>query len=199
MKKICFLLVITLMFVCVSPAFALIRTRNVEVDDYGTGESKFAYKVAYQFPTSDVTKSATSINLPIDGTITNQYYYGMPFKGTIVGVSITSNADLSAGSVTADVTVNGTVTGVRTSLDAGCNTREYRSGIVVDHSQYNAQTISYDDTSPPDWGGGFHDSNHQYGKATPLEVGDQLGVQLSTSVDLAAQTAEMVITVIVLQ
>ena len=199
MKKIIFLLVITLLL-WATPASALIRTRNVDAKDYGSGESKFKYKVAYTFATTNVGDSLTASQLSVDATITDVDFYIMPFKGTIVGISIGSSAALTAGSVTADVTINGTVTGVRTALDAGGSTRHNQSGLLAAHTQYNLNTLAYDDDSPPDWGGAKHDDTHLYGKATALAAGDRLGVKLTTSSAFAPDlSSEINITVIILQ
>lgn len=200
MKKIILLLVITLLWV--EPAFALIRTRNVDIDEGG-----FQYKVAYQFATTDVGAVLDAAELCTDATITNQLYYTMPFKGSIVGISIASNAALTNGSMTADVTINGIVTGVRTAIDGQGAAKDVRAGEVTAHTTYNYNTILFDDDSPPDWGGGYHDTKRVYGKATPLSAGDRIGVKLSTTGDLettastilAPTTNEVNVTVMILQ
>ena len=198
MKRIlCIFLSITFLLIVTPSAFALIRTRNVDIDDGG-----FGYKVSYQFATTDVGGGQTAIELPTDATINNQYYYTMPFKGSIVGISIASNTAITRGSVTADVTINGAVTGVRTALDGGATAKWSRSGQVADHRQFNYNTILFDTDIPDDFGGGTHDTIHPYGKATALTAGDRIGVKLTTSTgagSLLPGTAEMNITVMVLQ
>ncbi len=203
MKKLIFLLVITLLCLWVTPAFALIRTRNVEADDYGSGDSKFDYKVAYQFATQDVAASISAVAMPVptanaDSTLhKHSLYYAMPFKGSIVGISIATYETLTGGSATAEVTINGYVTGVRTALEVS-NVRHYPSGLVTTHSRVNANTLAYDDDSPPNWGGGRHKAvTHPYGKATPLVVGDRIGVNIETS--SGVNTTDYVVTVIILQ
>lgn len=200
MKKFIFLLVITFLCLWASPAHALIRTRNVDAKDYGTGDSKFDYKVAYQFITGDVAASTSLVAMPVPTSYKNQrhnFYYAMPFKGNIVAISIMSKAALTGGSATAEVTINGYVTGVRTAINAGGNTRDSESGLVTVHTQYNAQTLEYDDDAPADWGGSIHDVNHPYGKATPLVVGDRVGVNIETSAGI--NVTDYVVTVIILQ
>jgi len=201
MKKLRFLLVIAILCLCASPAYALIRTRNVDVDDAGTGDSKFDYKVAYVFATGDVAASTSLTDVPVPMAYVKQqsFYYAMPFKGTIVGVSIASKEALTTGSATVDVTINGTVTGVRTALDADSTVAYSISGLVATHTQYNASTLAYNDDSPNNLGGGYHDSTHQYGKATELAVGDYLGVQIETSSDIVPAASHYVVTVIILQ
>ena len=201
MKKLIFLLVITLLCLWVTPAFALIRTRNVEADDYGSGDSKFDYKVAYQFATGNVAASTSATAMPVPDNVamgTQNYYYAMPFKGSIVGISIASYTALTGGSATAEVTINGVVTGVRTALNSPGTARDYPSGLVTAHSRVNANTLAYDDDSPPNWGGAWHRATtHEYGKATSLVVGDRLGVNIETSSGVNA--TDYVVTVIVLQ
>lgn len=201
MKKIVTFLVITFLSICVTPAFALIRTENVEVKDYGSGESKFKVKVAYTSITEDVGKNTSAANIPIQGgTPGHSFDHVMPFKGSIVGISIAANEALEAGSITVDASINGTATGFRTALDySGESVRHTQSGMLTANTQYNYNTLHWDDTSPPDWGGGWHDSNHLYGKITELEAGDRVGVLLSTSSDVEPDSVDICVTVIVLQ
>lgn len=204
MKKFMFLLVITLLCLWALPAFALINTRNVEAKDDGTGESGFKYKVAYQFATTDVGYTTTAGTVTTTATGTS-YYYTMPFKGNIVGISIASSAATTAGAATAEVTINGCVTGVRTALGTE-SVKVDRYGQRTTHTTYNYNTINYDNNQPPDWGGLETDASisgdggYDYGKASPLEAGDYLGVTLELSSTYApATSSEMVITVIILQ
>ena len=204
MKRIlCIFLSITFLLIVTPSAFALIRTRNVDID---TGE--FGYKVPYQFASTNVGGAVTAGELATDATISNIYYYTMPFKGSIVGVSIAVNAAITAGSITADVTINGTVTGVRTAIDAGAQEVWSKSGQLADHRQYNYQFIAFDDDSPEDWGGTCGlgaqscSAGYEYGRATPLVAGDRIGVRLTTSPakpQLAPATTEVNVTVMVLQ
>ena len=201
MKKIlCFFLSITFLSIVTPSAFALIRTRNVDIDDGG-----FGYKVAYQFSTNNVGAGQTAIEVTTNA-VDGQLYYTIPFKGSIIGVSIASSAALTNGSATADVTINGTVTGVRVALDGGATTLWAKSGELADHRQYNYRTIAFDDDSPENWGGTCGQgaqscqSGYEYGKATPLVAGDRIGVKLTTSSSvLPTGTAEFTITVMVLQ
>lgn len=202
-KILCFFLGVAFLMLT-SDAFALVRTRNVDIDEGG-----FGYKVAYQFATENVGASRSAVEIHTAGETGSgevSYYYTMPFKGSIVAVSIASSSALTDGSATADVTINGAVTGIRVALDGGATTLWDKSGEKADHTQYNYRTIQFDDDSPEDWGGTCGQgaqacqSGYEYGKATPLVAGDRIGVKLTTSSGLApADSAEFNITVMVLQ
>lgn len=205
MKRIlCIFLSITFLLTVTSSAFALIRTRNVDIDEGG-----FGYKVAYGFATNDVGLSRSAVEIPNDATLGvttgHNFYYTMPFKGSIVGVSIAANQELTTGGLTADVTINGTITGVRVALDGGAATLWSRSGLKADHKQFNFQTIAFDDDSPEDWGGtcGLGSqacvTGYEYGRATPLVAGDRIGVRVTTSSNLNPVTIDFNVTVMVLQ
>jgi len=198
MRKFMLILVITLLIV--PSAHARIRTNNVDAEDYGSGDSKFDYKVSYVFATKNITQG-NGMTVSIDATETSNTAYAMPFKGNIVGISIASSAALTKGSATAEVTINGKVTGVRTAIDFPGNTRANQSGLVTAHSQYNVQTINYDtDSVPGNWGGDWQGISYPYGEASALEVGDRLGVNLQLSNSHApVASADLIITVIILQ
>lgn len=57
-------------------------------------------------------------------TILGVTEYVMPFDFEIVGISVTSNEARTAGTLTADATIDGTVTGLQAILDATNTTRD---------------------------------------------------------------------------
>lgn len=62
-------------------------------------------------------------NTTVDAiTVTDQV---IPFDFEIVGIDVTSNAARTAGTLTVDATIDGTVTGVQAALDATNTTRHY--------------------------------------------------------------------------
>lgn len=200
MKRFILFLVITCFWVM--PASAAIRTRNVDFNDEG-----FQYKVPYQFATEDVGENVTETAIPAAAAVRNtpadQYYYAVPYKGNIIGIAIASNTAITAYSVTADVTINGCVTGVRTTLNSGQTAKISSSGEVASHSQSNCNTLDLisgvPDESPPNWGGGAYDSYHPYGRATPLVAGDRIGVKITTDNGMRPTSADINVTVFILQ
>lgn len=50
----------------------------------------------------------------------------LPFDFDVVGISVVSNAAVTAGSITADATINGNVTGLQAVLSTTAATRAYK-------------------------------------------------------------------------
>lgn len=64
-------------------------------------------------------QSAVAMNIvEVAATVLTVTEYIMPFAGNIVGISLRSDLDRTAGTLTADATINGTVTGVQAVLNA---------------------------------------------------------------------------------
>ena len=202
-KMLCLFLVIAFCLV-VSQADAKIKNPNVDIKEGG-----FQYKVAYHFATQDIAASLSATEIPIVGgiealgpiqTTGSSLYYTMPFKGRIVAISIAANAALTGGSATAEVTINGQLTGVRTAVDYNGTSLRQTSGEKTAHAQWNYRTIEYDNDRPDNWGGGQHTANdYDYGKATQLAAGDRIGAKLSTDANFTVANTDFVVTVIVLQ
>jgi len=84
--------------------------------------------LALYFMQSDVAASQTGIAIPVagaerlsSGAVSNTEIV-MAKPGSITGISIAANAARSGGTLTVDVTINGTVTGLQAILD-GTNTQ----------------------------------------------------------------------------
>jgi hypothetical protein len=73
-------------------------------------------------------QSAVAMNTIETGATTGSHdvtEYNMPFDFEIVAVTITSNEARTAGTLTVDATIDGTVTGVQGVLNATNTTRHY--------------------------------------------------------------------------
>jgi len=76
---------------------------------------------ALSFMQSDVAASQTDVALDVLGLAGNTEYT-VPLDGSVIGISIASNDARTGGTLTVDVTVNGTKTGLQAVLD-GTNTQ----------------------------------------------------------------------------
>ncbi|MCK4248663.1 MAG: hypothetical protein KAX15_02680 [Candidatus Omnitrophica bacterium] len=77
--------------------------------------------VSHHFMQEDVAASQSAVAIPVLGLAGNTEIV-MPKAGSITGISIASNEARTAGTLTVDITVNGTVTGLQAVLD-GTNTQ----------------------------------------------------------------------------
>jgi len=83
-------------------------------------------KQSFSFMQSDVASSQAAVALDVLGLAGN-VEYTMPYPGSIVGISIASNAARTAGTLTVDATIDGDVTGLQAVLNA-------------DNAQYHSAT-----------------------------------------------------------
>lgn len=64
-------------------------------------------------------QSAVAMNtLEVAATVLTVTEVGIPFKFSIVGISVSSDSARTAGTLTADATINGSVTGIQAQLNA---------------------------------------------------------------------------------
>lgn len=78
----------------------------------------------FNFFQSNVAASQSAVALSVLG-LTGNTGFVMPFPGSIIGISIASNDARTAGTLTVDVTKNGTVTGLQAVLDGTNTTTHY--------------------------------------------------------------------------
>ena len=83
-------------------------------------------KQSFSFMQSDVASSQAAVALDVLGLAGNGEYT-MPYPGSIVGISVASNAARTAGTLTVDATIDGDVTGLQAVLNA-------------DNAQYHSAT-----------------------------------------------------------
>ena len=91
---------------------------------------------AFAFQQKDVAASQSAVAMDVLGLAGNTEYT-MPYSGSVVAVSIASNAARTGGTATVDVTVNGTVTGLQAALD-GTNTQYHYASQGADADRFSA-------------------------------------------------------------
>jgi hypothetical protein len=103
------------------PTWTVAGTGNlvVEGDVYASG----GYKNTFSFMYTDVADSQTNKVTDVLGMAGNTEFT-LPYGGSVIGVSVSSNAALAGGTVTVDPTINGTKTGLTAVLD---NAHQYNS------------------------------------------------------------------------
>ena len=94
------------------------------------------FKQPFSFMQSDVAASQSAVALAVLG-LTGNSEIVMPYAGSIIGISIASNDARTAGTLTVDATVNGTVTGLQAVLD-GTNTTYYSATQAKDTDTFAA-------------------------------------------------------------
>lgn len=112
-----------------------IKAHTIDVNDLAPG----GFKVAYVFTSNDIAANLSAAEMPIAisaGTTEFIHYYTMPFAGSVIGVSIYSDDAITAPYLTADVTINGTATGLQAALDTTNTQTHYNS------QNYTADTFS---------------------------------------------------------
>lgn len=85
---------------------------DVETDSDG----KHTFKIPHMFMQDNVAASQAAVALALAGA--SPVEVEMPWAGSIVGISVLSNESRTAGTLTVDVTVNGTEKSFQAVLDA---------------------------------------------------------------------------------
>ena len=188
MKKL--LLSISLFLLVCGPAYGLIETRNVDPDN-------FDYEVAFGFSTADTSTTVTGLAIPINSTLTDNFYYVVPRDGRVVGMSVAGSAACTAGAATFDITINGTVTGVQAVIEP--TALAVRSAVGIDGKADPQYAYIRQDRASSTVAQGFrktghpqedrYDAEHPYGKATALTAGNRIGVNFITSTDFAPNSS----------
>ena len=186
------------MVTCIQ-AHAMIITNDVD-------RNNFLYQSAYTFSTSDLAATQTAVDLQVGtgATLANNFYRTVSRDGSVVGISVTGSTPLNVGAATFDITINGTVTGVQTVIEAA-PVRTAIGNYGKSDSQFAYMRQDRDETAasrgfrPLGYTADVHNSDNPYGRATPLTAGDRIGVKVTTSSNLSVQTIDYVVTVYVLE
>lgn len=101
-------------------------------DVAGTG----GFKQPFNFMQIDVAANQAAVALDVLGLEGNTEVV-MPYAGSVIGVSVATNDSRAAGSLTVDVTVNGTVTGLQAVLD-GSNADYHSATQMKDTDTFSA-------------------------------------------------------------
>lgn len=200
MKKF---ILVSLLLLFTSPAFALIVTDNVDKAD-------FLYEVAFGYATSDLDANSIDWEINVVPDLASSYYYVVSRDGRIVGMSVSGDAAVTAGAATFDITINGLVTGVQAVLEP---TTEATARIAVGTSGSADPRYAYIRQDRADTAAAqgfrvvyttdkadFHDVDNPYGRATPLVAGNRVGVLVNTTANFAPNSStDYVITIYVLE
>ena len=93
------------------------------------------FKQGYCFMQSNVPASQSAVALDVLG-LTGNTEIVVPYAGSVMGISIASNAPRTAGTLTVDATVNGTATGLQAVLDA-TNTQYHQTTQAKDTDAFS--------------------------------------------------------------
>ena len=115
-----------------------------------TLQEDFPYTQPYQFMQSDVAASQAAVALDVLGLAGNTEYT-MELAGSVVGIAIASNDARTAGTLTVDVTVNGTATGLQAILDGTNDTYHYATQIAETDTFSAGDRLGVDITTGADW------------------------------------------------
>jgi len=106
--------------------------------------------ISYCFMQSDVAASQTDIALNVLGLSGNTEIV-VPKDGSVIGISIASNDARTAGTLTVDITVNGTKTGLQAILD-GTNSQYHYATQAMRTDEFSAgDRIGVKITTDGDW------------------------------------------------
>lgn len=89
----------------------------VKQGDLDFGLTGGGSKVAFGFMQANAAASQSAVALDVLGLAGNTEF-NMPDDGSAIGISVASNAARTGGTLTVDVTINGTVTGLQAVLNA---------------------------------------------------------------------------------
>jgi len=94
------------------------------------------FKQGYVFMQINVAASQSAVALDVSGLAGNTEIV-MPYAGSVLAISIASNAARAGGTLTVDVTINGVATGLQAVLDA-TNTTYHRATQAKDTDTFAA-------------------------------------------------------------
>ena len=101
-----------------------------------TLQEDFRFNQPFNFMQANVAASQTAVAIDVLGLVGNTEYV-MDGPGSIIGISVASNDARTAGTLTVDATINGTVTGLQAVLD-GTNTQYHYATQLVDADTFVA-------------------------------------------------------------
>ena len=93
-----------------------INTAGVNWNSYNYTNPNY-FMIPLAFSKADLTSSTSATAIPVS-TINSATMIRMPFGGNIVAIGATGNANTTAGSVTFDATIDGSVTGLQAILNS---------------------------------------------------------------------------------
>ena len=175
MKKLTVLITVGLLVAGAVPAYAGITNKDLDAD--------FGFRIVLQYAHNDLSRADganASTSIPVAGrpdtsaADQNNNEYVMPFSGRVVGISAASNAALTAGSASFDVTINGTAnTTARVALNQQLSSSQRNYTNLIDRFS-NSTDITF-------------------------SAGDRIGVVMTAERGVAPTTADVVVTVVVEQ
>jgi len=115
-----------------------------------TLQQDFPYAQPYQFMQSDVAANQTAVALDVLG-LSGNTEYTMDLAGSVIGISIAGNAARSAGTLTVDVTINGTATGLQAILNETNTTYHYATQVMETDTFSAGNRLGVDITTDGSW------------------------------------------------
>ena len=150
-KYLSFLLVAIMLLMCV-PGWCVdgdiatwmdVDTEAWRIDSSGNLRHEtgyYGFMVPLVFRSTDIAANLSAVELcvnPEAGTTELLYYYTAPYAGSVLAVSIYSDDAVTAPYLTADVTINGSVTGLQAALDT-TNTQTHSATQAVCTDTFSA-------------------------------------------------------------
>lgn len=115
-----------------------------------TLQEDFPYTQPYQFMQADVAASQAAVALDVLGLAGNTEYT-MELDGSVVGIAIASNDARTGGTLTVDVTINGTATGLQAVLNATNTTYHYATQLPETDTFSAGDRLGVDITTDAAW------------------------------------------------
>lgn len=123
---------------------------KVRIETDGDIKGVGGFKTAFCFMQQDVAAEQSAVAIPVLGLAANTEIV-LPFSGSVIGIAVASNDARTAGSLTVDVTVNGTATGLQAALD-GSNTQYHSATQAKDTDAFAAGArLGVKITTSADW------------------------------------------------
>lgn len=114
-----------------------------------TLQEDFPSARAYHFWQQNVLASQSDV--AIKASISTNNEYTMELEGSIIGIAVASNAARSAGTLTVDVTINGSATGLQAVLDGTNTTYHYATQIPETDTFSAGDRLGVDYTTDGSW------------------------------------------------
>jgi len=106
------------------------------LDQEHDSDGEHSYKVPFMFEENNTAANQTAVAIQL-ATTDAIVEVELPWAGSVIGISISSNASRSAGSAIVDATINGTVTGLQATLD-GTNADHHSATQAKDTDSFSA-------------------------------------------------------------
>lgn len=123
---------------------------KVESDGDINSLSAGGHKQGFGFMQQNVAASQSAVQIDVLGLAGNMEIV-MPFAGSVLGIGVASNAARTGGTLTVDVTIDGTATGLQATLD-GTNTQYHSATQAKDADAFSAgDRLGVKITTDADW------------------------------------------------